>query len=260
MHSQIATDTEAADTRARPRRAGPIYPSGFSKALALAVAAALLLVVPTAQAQPIDCSSHVLDATASGGIATAQVSKQVAMLQDIYPDVNVYAQAYEHLPGGSMSAFKDLARQCGNWRSKSSDRFHDNLLVVVYGRDVDRVGMIYGHGLDSAVEQRELDEIMNAVNSSLGSNLSHVNPDYATTAIVDALRGTQSMLADHLSMQSKLWHTNITVFEPEPYVDPNSTHEDPDPRQIAMIMFYIVLGSALVFGLQKAASALWTRR
>jgi hypothetical protein len=212
----------------------------------------LLSGTPGAQAQPIDCSTHVLDATVRQGIYKAGVERQVNSLRAVDPTADVYVQAYEQLPGGTPDAFWALAQQqCANWFDASGTRVKDNVLVVVYGHDIDDVGLYAGNDLELGFRQYR-ESTMNGMHSNLGPNApSSVNPDYVTEALTEAVRATE------LYVRQSLFFDKVEgVYHPPVYFDPNASHKQTGPRELAGIMIGVVAFFTLVglvaWGLQAA--------
>lgn len=221
---------------------------------------AAISLATSAQAQDINCSAHVLDATAAQGVSTDQIERQIVLLQEEYPRAEVYAHAYEQLPGGTVTAFQAKAKQqCGNWFDTSGERLRDNVMVVVYGHDTDKVGVLYGYHFESVVTALELEYIMNGVNSSLGPDKSQVNPDYVTSAIKDALRSTEWQIDGYSNDRAKLYQKPLTPYDPPPFQDANDFHEDPHAGQLAAVIAAVIVG-ALALGVVFSAVGNFAKR
>lgn len=220
------------------------------KRLALMAASAVLAgglalsAAPGTMAQPINCTAHVLDATAAQEVKTDVVQRATDNLRRVVPSADVYVQAYEQIPGGSVETFWQLGQeQCANWRAESGNRPKDNVFVVVYGRDVDDLGFFYGYGFMPVVYNKH-DEVMKAVRSHLGPAWSQVNSDFVTTAMTEPLRQT-SVLATKVP-----WHyysEESGVYTPPTYVEP-SGYEPTDWKATFRVIGYVV-GGFLAAGL-----------
>jgi hypothetical protein len=223
----------------------------FMKWFAAAVlpVAIALSIAPSAQAQESDCATHVLDATAARGISTDQIERQIGMLQESYPGANVYVRAYEQMPGGSSEVFLSQAlAECPSWRSESGDRLADNTMIVVYGHDVDQISVLYGYHFRSVISYRDHEYMINGISAGIGPTKSFVDPNYTTSAIVDALRATQSHVVGYNRDLAKLYGKEVKAYAPAPYVDPNSFAEESDPKDVAGVAALVVV-SFLAFGL-----------
>jgi hypothetical protein len=194
----------------------------FMRVLASAVLSigVVLSAAPSAQAQQpvINCSAHMLDATAQQGIDIAYVNRHVDMFKSRVPTTKIYVQAYEQMPGGSADAFWKMAKQqCANWLDPSGTRVKDNIFVVVYGHNVDSVGLFHGYNLDITMAYEDL-SIANGVASNLGPERSQVNPDYVSQALV------QSLLSMRFYVQQSHWFSK-GAYHPPAYADTGGSNE-----------------------------------
>lgn len=159
--------------------------------VAAAILSAILVITgaPTASAQPINCGDHLWDATVEQGIYLPMLGRQIDSIRKISPDADIYAQAYQNAEGISFNR-DEIPTMCANWLDPSGTRLKDNLILVIYARDVDRVVLYTGFSYQAAVWNK-YETIMNGVNSGLGPELSQKDPNYATSAMTDALSATK---------------------------------------------------------------------
>ncbi len=164
----------------------------------------LLFGAANAQAQTVDCTSHVLDATVRQDVDTDFINKQIDALYKVVPGAEVFVQAYEQLPDGNTADFWKL---CANWRNAAGDNPKDNLVLVVYGRDVDQVSVYYGYAFETAISPYR-NGMMNMANVNLGPDRSQVNGDYLTSALVEPLISTPFYLktSAHYSAADGTYH------------------------------------------------------
>jgi hypothetical protein len=196
-----------------------------------------------AQADPIDCQAHFLDATAASGIDANFVNYAVGRLKEVAPTADVYVQAYQQTPGGSPDAFWELGKQqCANWLDPSGTRVGDNMVMVVYGSDVDDIGLYYGYNFDT-LTMSQMETVMTGIRAKLGPNASQVNPNYTAEALYQALSDTRYHL-----MESRHFSHADGMYHPPVYVDPNSYHKDFSPVELVKWIVLTGAGSA-AFGL-----------
>lgn len=208
-------------------------------AVALSIGAALF-GASSAHAQPIDCFTHVLDATEGQrlGKDIKVVSKAVESMKAMYPTADIYVQAYEYLPGGNIEGFWQVAQQCENWSAEASDYPRYNVFVVVYGHNVDQLGIFYGNGFEAGSTPSIRTHILTDASRGLGPETSQIDPAYIASALRDAVA------------MNSYYLENAPYFHDGIYSPPTEIgitgHEDNDPTQIAGIIFCVVLGFIVV--------------
>jgi hypothetical protein len=220
---------------------------------------AMMGVTPSAYAgQPtINCDAHVFDATASQGIYKDGLQHQINEMTKVHPAAtgNIYAQAYEYMPGGSVEGFWELAKlECANWFADGSERPKSELLVVAYGRDIDQVSVNYGSDFQVAVGPHNGVILMNGVNSSLGPQYSQVDPNYITSALSDALRSMRVFVESGHYFDKK-----AGIYKPPAYVDPMAGYEPPNWGEVAGMVALTIVGF-VIFGLFCWGAQVFFRR
>ena len=204
-------------------------------AVALSIGAALF-GASSAHAQPIDCSAHLLDKTNAQGIWFDTLQPSIKKLQKVYADADVYIQAYEHFPGGgTASEFVELSKQCSNWYAPGSNVPRYNVIVIAYSRGIDDIDVQRGNAFGLTMNYYQLENSMKAVRMGLGPETSQVDPSYITSAFGHALRDAHYFITG----QRSYFHDG--VYSPPAEVGITG-HENNDPKQIAGIIFCVVVG------------------
>ena len=104
-----------------------------------------LFIAPSAQAQPIDCSAHILDKTSEQGIWFDTLEHSIREVKKIYSAADIYIHAYDYLPGGgSVPGFENLSGRCSNWFVEGSTIPRYNVLIVAYGQRDNLMSIQYG--------------------------------------------------------------------------------------------------------------------
>lgn len=172
----------------------------------------LLFGTASAQAQPVDCTTHVLDATVRQGIDKDFIARQIDALHKVAPTADVYVQAYEQLPVGYTDGFWQL---CPNWRNASGDHAKENLVLVVYGRDLDLVNVYYGQYYEEAIAPYT-SGMMNMSYANLGPERSQVDSGFLTSALVEPLISTPFYLklSAHYSAADGTYHVPSITVDP----------------------------------------------
>lgn len=195
----------------------------------------LLFGAASAQAQPIDCTTHVLDATARQGVDTDFINRQITTLHKVAPTADVYVQAYEQLPSGYADEFWQL---CPNWRNASGDYPKEDLMLVVYGRDVDQVSVYYGQYFDEAIAPYRTG-MMSMSNVNLGPDKSQVDSSFLTSALIEPLISTPFYLklSAHYSAADGTYHLpSITT----------DTGTQEDTADLIRVIVIVIIGFSLL--------------
>lgn len=195
----------------------------------------LLFGAASAQAQPVDCTTHVLDATVRQGIDKDFIARQIDALHKVAPTADVYVQAYEQLPVGYTDGFWQL---CPNWRNASGDHVKEDLVLVVYGRDLDQVNVYYGQYYNEAIAPYS-SEMMKVSTAHLGPERSQVNSGFLTSALVEPLISTPFYLklSAHYSAADGTYHV--------PSINAD-TGLQKDTAGLIKVLVIVILGFALL--------------
>jgi 3D (Asp-Asp-Asp) domain-containing protein len=209
------------------------------RACAVALTATVLAITGASTAmatarQTIACDTPVFNDTVKHGkfdVDTAFLEREIAMFEAFAPAGTVYAHAYERIPGGSLDAFMEMAReQCPNWGT--------NTVAVVYGRDIDDIGIFKSYGF-LPIEPYE-ERIMKGVKVGLGPETTQVSSDAVTSVLVDALIGARYYLELSAFYDEETGIYTAPV-RPAPYT---ADEEIPMP----LMVLYVLAGFA-AFGL-----------
>lgn len=184
-------------------------------------------------ARTIDCAAPVYNDTVHHGkfdVDVAYIEREIAMFKAFAPAAKVYVHAYEHIPGGSLDAFMDMARQqCSDWNT--------NTIGVVYGRDIDDIAIYRSTGFMPI--DRFTERILKGVKIGLGPDTTQVSSDAVTSVLVDTLIGARHYLA----------HTHFYDEKAGIYVAPIRDLPDPEQPVPLPVMIGLVIAGFVGFGL-----------
>ena len=195
-----------------------------------------ILWVPSASAtQSLNCSEQVFDNTAEQGVSEYSdvIMRHINMFKEIAPFADIYVHAYAQMPSDSQ------VKQCANWYD-ADGRMKDDVMVMIYGQDVDNVLRLYGENFRIGEDRFT----PYSVAAMLGPDASQKDPAYIVQALVQPILATKTTikLSDYYSTADGL------------YRPPSATHVMGSDRneltvQERGVLIAVVIGSFLGLGL-----------